>query len=278
MTTKTGHHDLDYVFKRNMWKLARWATISVMVAGAGGWILIFSLTNNLVVAAGMAVIPISWTLILVYIANETAIKKFWLLAKGELARAALLPSECVHKATIVDNLGDKLDHVLADGGTLIITGGDCYPICAKDYGWHNAVQKFLERGCHVVQYAVEPTTEADTVFARLDDEYEQFAYRKMPPPSKWGEPDAEAQALLNLLRQCHPTLAASTDGNLKMVWLERDHPPRTTQAYNCQYWSPADIRAAPEIYDDMHNLLDSAWTAIQVGDEADTTKSLDAVH
>lgn len=270
--------ELDYVFKRDLWKLARWSVIGVMGAGAGGWALIFSLTNNSVVAASMVVIPISWTLTLIYIANETAIKKFWLLTRGELAKAALLPSECVRRATIVDNLQDKLEHVLADGGTLIVTGGDCYPICADDYRWKQELRNFLGQGCHVIQYAVEPTTEADAVFAGLDNEHKQFTYRKMPSPSKWVELDAEAQALLNWLRRCHPTLAASTDGRLKMVWLEQDHPPRTTRAYNCQYWSPADIQAVPKIYDDMRNLLDSAWTAARAGNKADTTQSRDAAH
>ena len=252
----------DYVFASKLRKLAWLSAVSAAAAGAGGWALVFALTNNAVVAAGLAVIPVSWALCAVYVSNETALKKFWLLQKGALPRAGLLPSECVYTGTGADDLWDRLQHVLADGGTLVAVGGDRRPMGVRGLDWPGAVQALLDQGCRVVQCAVEPM--ADAKFARLAARRKQFTYKKTPPPSEWAGLDAEQRALLEWLRECQPTLAESADGKLKMVWLERDGPPRATPARHCQYWSPADIQAAPMIYDDLRNLLDSAaWTVAQ---------------
>ena len=256
----------DHVFAGKVRQLAGLSVAAAAVAAACGWALVFVLTNNPAAAAGISAIPAAWALIAVYVTHETTIRKFWLLRRGKLEQAAMLPSDCARTAAKSSDLLDKLERVLADGGSLrAVTGGDCRPMVAEGHDWPSLAQHFLCRGCHVALCAVAPSAEADERFVRLTSQFKQFTYHKMPQPSGWMGLAAEARALLAYFGSCHPALAESVGGNLKMLWLEQRHPPRAAQAHQGQYWSPSDIQAAPSIYDDMRSLLDSAWSAAQTG-------------
>ena len=247
----------DYVFVSGLCGIAVIALAASVGAASGGWALILILTNNNSLAASMALIPMLAALILTYGFNEASIRKWSLLLRKKDAQAAQIPSELVYKAQIAGNLLDKLTHVLSNGGTLIVTGGDCHPIGEQSYPWAKYIECLLQRNCTVIQYAVDPSDTANQEFKRLAKNWgEVFEYRKFLS----SDADNKHRKTLTYLRTCHPTLAKSADGKMKMVWIEREHPAGGTYAFNCEYWSPKDLEVAPEIYKRWHDFLVAAWS------------------
>lgn len=215
-------------------------------------------SGDLEFAMWLAATPAGWVAIWACIAHGETLKKTLYLALGNKQRASQFPSETLRVAKVANNLKSKLDQVLTDGGTLTVLGGDGYSIYAPDYPWRQNIEELLDRGCTVVQYVVDPLPQADAAFRDISREYgEKFQYRQLGPPDSVS--DAAGSRLLSSLMTFHPTLASSADGSKKALWIERYHPPKSTKAYDCVYYSPDDLEHNATLYFEMEKLMETAW-------------------
>ena len=221
-------------------------------------------------AMWLAATPAGWVVIWACIAHGEMLKKAFYLALGDKQRASQFPSEILRVAKVANDLKSKLDQVLFHGGTLTVLGGDGYSICAPYYPWRKNVEEILDRGCTVVQYVVDPLPSADAVFRKISEERgEKFQYRPLGSPSSVS--NTAGSRLLSSLMTFHPTLASSADGSRKALWIERYHPPKSTTAYDCVYYSPDDLEHNATLYFEMEKLMETAW---QVSRHSDNDNGL----
>ena len=219
-------------------------------------------------------VPVSWLVVHFYYEHRPYIEKMTFITRAhtanllgqrerfsELQSAAASLPRVYPVATIESNLKKKLDRVLGYGGHLVITGGDGYPIAKENYKWERHIREFLQKGCKITQYVVEPTKEADAKFRELASEFPnedchcaggRFEYKKLIPPS--AGKDEQGRALVLSLMTVHPTLAHNESGQ-KMLWLERHHPRKSTKAFMCEYYSPQDLAVESRPYDEYNRLL-----------------------
>ena len=215
-------------------------------------------SGDLEFAMWLAATPAGWMVIWACIAHGEALKKSFYLALGDKQRASQFPSETLRVAKVANNLKSKLDQVLSDGGTLTVLGGDGYSIYAPNYPWRRNIEELLDRGCTVVQYVVDPLPSADAAFLEISRERgEKFQYRRLGSPDSVS--DAAGSRLLSSLMTFHPTLVSSADGCKKALWIERYHPPKSTMAYDCKYYSPDDLEYNDTLYSEMEKLMETAW-------------------
>lgn len=246
----------------------------LLLAAFGACIVFIHAWNNGVGYLIVLLVPLSWVAVHFYHRHAPNIRKGSLLLKASFLRwrgsgksgedvlrqAAIMP--WVHRtATIKRDLEKKLDQVLRDGGTLTITGGDGYPVAKASYGWERHLKEFLDRGCQVTQYVVCPTEEAEEKFRSLEKAYNgneqgqgRFIYKKL---SAVKASDQEGQRFVEGLMTYHPTLASNVEGD-RMLWIEGHHPPRSTRATECEYYSPKDLKIAAGPYLEHENLLKEA--------------------
>lgn len=120
------------------------------------------------------VVPAGWLLASFVRTQHANVTKFVLDKLGFAERAARTPSR-KSEAFIARSLTKKLEPVLANGGTLVLVGGDGYAIYANEphpilryrkrpYPWRRHVEQLLVNGCNIVQYIVSPTEAAMAAF------------------------------------------------------------------------------------------------------------------
>lgn len=232
----------------------------------------------------LGVVPVGWLLLSVVPWRYADVRKAALRCLGFTERAARIPSR-QSAAFIARSLTRKLEPVLADGGTLVLVGGDGHAICATEphpilrykrrpYPWREHVERLLLKGCRIIQYVVDPTASAMAAFRELEhgelrhvagnsaaERLGSFEVRELGLPRGTG--DVEGRRLIRGLATQHPSFAVSADGSRKMLWLERYHAPLSTTAIGCEYYSPEDLSVDPEPYDRFGRVVARAWALTQ---------------
>ena len=251
-----------------------------LLAATGVCIVIIYAWNNGAGYLMVLLVPLSWVAVDCGYQYASNIKKgllvfqshcLRLMRKDEysediLRQAAAMPW-ALPTATIEKNLKKKLGQVLAEGGTLVIMGGDGYPVAAPGYGWGRHLREFLSRGCVITQYVVDPTDEADQTFRSLAEEftgdagdgYGRFLYKRLSVPES---NDQDGRRLVEGLMTFHPTLASNDQGD-RMLWIEGYHPPRSTRAVACEYYSPKDLAIVADSYLECESMLKAADRYVQ---------------
>ena len=174
-------------------------------------------------------------------------------------------------ATIANSLIPHLKSFMEGGRaakpcTLVITGSDCHPMTEGDYPWRQFLCASLDKGhCHVIQYISDGNHGAVSILERLQAQYPtNFEYRRLANPDAVHDPaDRE---LVEALRTFHPTLAWRGDGDEnddKLMWIESYHPPESTMAYGCDYYSPDTLRDRHDEFDFYREKLKHAWEVSQ---------------
>ena len=124
--------------------------------------------------------------------------------------------------------------------------------------------------------------EADSILKQIagDKHNGRFEYRVLAAPELVA--DDEYKKIYNRLSTFHPTLAQGKpfdhekSPGKRMVWLERHHPPKSTEAFECEYYSPFDVVRDPSIYNRYMNLLNDAWELSQQAEQAERNNWLAA--
>ena len=251
----------------------------LFLAATGAGIVIIYAWNNGAGYLTVLLVPLSWVAVDYFYQRASNIKKSTLFFQAHclrLMRMDAFSANILRKAssmplahstaTIEKNLKKNLDQVLAEGGTLVITGGDGHPVAAPGYRWHDHLREFLKRGCAITQYVVHPTDEADRIFQALAEEFTgdacgRFVYKRLSVP----EPnDQDGRRLVEGLMTFHPTLASNDHGD-RMLWIEGYHPPRSTRAVACEYYSPKDLAVVADPYLECENMLKMADQYVQSG-------------
>lgn len=232
------------------------------------------------------VVPAGWLLASFVRTQHANVTKFVLDKLGFAERAARTPSR-KSEAFIARSLTKKLEPVLANGGTLVLVGGDGYAIYANEphpilryrkrpYPWRRHVEQLLVNGCNIVQYIVSPTEAAMAAFGELEQGSFMYVDACVEPGRQRGSlevrvlrlpsnnrNDAEGARLIKGLATQHPSFAVSKDGKQRMMWLERYHAPLSTTAIGCEYYSPSDLRLCPEPYERYGRVVARAWALTQ---------------
>ena len=253
-----------------------YVVVPLLATGAVCWVVytvVYSVTANLYLAW--------WTVLVLVVWAALFSQNVDLFIRSALRRTGVsqnvdgkpIPTRHFQKATIAFDLVPRLESFLSDSSTpesctLMITGSDCYPLTLpeEDYPWKRLLTEILEKNrCRVVQYVSHGKHPADNILQELQQEYpDRFEYRQLLNPELVSDPgDRE---LLRALHTFHPTLAWKGRGEKddeKMMWVERYHPPASSEAFSCDYYDAQALMRNSDAFDFFRERLDAVWAITQ---------------
>ena len=147
---------------------------------------------------------------------------------------------------VATDLMPLLKHHRTDETKFFVIGLDGYSVGLDDttYPWQKCVQDMANGAKEWTYFLQEPTPQASEALKRVMDLYPS-KIKVLVLDSNITPTPADAETI-QLMRTNHFLVSESP----KMVWIEENHPPKSTDAYNCAFLPPMVAE-----HDDRHARL-----------------------
>lgn len=138
-------------------------------------------------------------------------------------------------AQIANDLVPLVDKLSLKDSKLLLVGYDGGYILGKNKNlWRDSLSEWLKKGLNVEYILINPSRDAIDAFENIKEQ----AKGEVGKLEIWELKDPDRLAESERLKTCHPTLFYGGDNKTKAMWIEGDHPPGSSFAYDVTYVPP----------------------------------------
>jgi len=190
---------------------------------------------------------------------EKVLWAFYLLLPGLLGALFLFLKDkhsgwpyLISEANIADDMTPRVNRYITDDSSVRVVGGDCRYLAHKEK-WEENLRKWLGRGCRIDYLVSQPDDGAHAVLKKLQLDYpEKFQFRDVVIPDNASS--TEDKELLEELQTFHFVLF----DHPRQMWIEGNHPPKSFQAFDCEYVPPKRARIDAR-HDEYRSVFSDVW-------------------